>query len=194
MNIDIVTHLLYILINQMENDIKKAYKTLLKLFLYCPDFDFGIIYFMRYLIFEYISANEDIIYSQEFQVEVGCLLPEEYYIDKGNKNEYLFEDYFSLQLMKAKTFAEKIVIYITPYVFNVNMNILIYDFGINGAPSSIQEKKFLCDNDTSKIQINLIFRKAHYDVYYKQNYYEEFKEYFNILKNTNEDIQKLDIS
>ena len=148
MNIDIVTHLLYILINQMENDIKKAYKTLLKLFLYCPDFDFGIIYFMRYLIFEYISANEDKIYSQEFQVEVGCLLPEEYYIDKGNKNEYLFEDYFSLQLMKAKTFAEKIVIYITPYVFNVNMNILIYDFGINGAPSSIQEKKFLCDNDT----------------------------------------------
>ena len=189
MNIDIVTHVLYILINQMENDIKKAYKTLLKLFLYCPDFDFGIIYFMRYLIFEYISANEDKIYSQEFQVEVGCLLPEEYYIDKGNKNEYLFEDYFSLQLMKAKTFAEKIVIYITPYVFNVNMNILIYDFGINGAPSSIQEKKFLCDNDTSKIQINLIFRKAHYDVYYKQNYYEEFKDYFNILKNTNEDIQ-----
>ena len=189
MNVDIVTHVLYILINQMENDIKKAYKTLLKLFLYCPDFDFGIIYFMRYLIFEYISANEDKIYSQEFQVEVGCLLPEEYYTDKGNKNEYLFEDYFSLQLMKAKTFAEKIVIYITPYVFNVNMNILIYDFGINGAPSSIQEKKFLCDNDTSKIQINLIFRKAHYDVYYKQNYYEEFKDYFNILKNTNEDIQ-----
>jgi hypothetical protein len=145
---------------------------------------------MRYLIFEYISANEDKIYSREFQVELGCLLPDEYCIDKGNKNEYLFENYFSLQLMKAKTFAEKIVIYITPYVFNVNMNILIYDFGINGAESSIQEKKFLYDNNiNSQIQINLIFRKAHYDIYYKQNYYEEFKNYFNILENIKENIQ-----
>ena len=42
--------------------------------------------------------------------------------------------------MKPKTFAEKIVIYIAPYVFNTNMNILIYDFGINGAPSTMQEK------------------------------------------------------
>ena len=93
----------------------------------------------------------------------------------------MFEDYFSLQLMKTKTFAEKIVIYIAPFVFNTNMNILIYDFGINGAPSTIQEKKFLSDNDTtSQIQINLIFRKAHYDIYYKQNYYQEFRRYFNI--------------
>ena len=190
MNIEIVTVILYILINQMESDIEKAYKSLLKVFLYCPDFDFGIIYFTRYLIYEFITANEDKIYSREFQLEVGCLLPEDYIIDKGDKNDYLFEDYFSLQLMQTKTFAEKIVLYIAPFVFNTNMNILIYDFGINGASSSIQEKLFLSDNDTSsQIQINLIFRKSHYDIYYKINYYEEFKSYFNILKNIKEDIQ-----
>ena len=190
MNIEIVTSILYILINQMESDIEKAYKSLLKVFLYCPDFDFGIIYFTRYLIYEFITANEDKIYSREFQLEVGCLLPEDYIIDKGDKNDYLFEDYFSLQLMQTKTFAEKIVLYIAPFVFNTNMNILIYDFGINGASSSIQEKLFLSDNDTSsQIQINLIFRKSHYDIYYKINYYEEFKSYFNILKNIKEDIQ-----
>ena len=190
MNFEIVTSILYILINQMESDIEKAYKSLLKVFLYCPDFDFGIIYFTRYLIYEFIAANEDKIYSREFQLEVGCLLPEDYIIDKGDKNDYLFEDYFSLQLMQTKTFAEKIVLYIAPFVFNTNMNILIYDFGINGASSSIQEKLFLSDNDTSsQIQINLIFRKSHYDIYYKINYYEEFKSYFNILKNIKEDIQ-----
>ena len=190
MNFEIVTSILYILINQMESDIEKAYKSLLKVFLYCPDFDFGIIYFTRYLIYEFITANEDKIYSREFQLEVGCLLPEDYIIDKGDKNDYLFEDYFSLQLMQTKTFAEKIVLYIAPFVFNTNMNILIYDFGINGASSSIQEKLFLSDNDTSsQIQINLIFRKSHYDIYYKINYYEEFKSYFNILKNIKEDIQ-----
>ena len=190
MNFEIVTSILYILINQMESDIEKAYKSLLKVFLYCPDFDFGIIYFTRYLIYEFITANEDKIYSREFQLEIGCLLPEDYIIDKGDKNDYLFEDYFSLQLMQTKTFAEKIVLYIAPFVFNTNMNILIYDFGINGASSSIQEKLFLSDNDTSsQIQINLIFRKSHYDIYYKINYYEEFKSYFNILKNIKEDIQ-----
>ena len=190
MNFEIVTSILYILINQMESDIEKAYKSLLKVFLYCPDFDFGIIYFTRYLIYEFIAANQDKIYSREFQLEVGCLLPEDYIIDKGDKNDYLFEDYFSLQLMQTKTFAEKIVLYIAPFVFNTNMNILIYDFGINGASSSIQEKLFLSDNDTSsQIQINLIFRKSHYDIYYKINYYEEFKSYFNILKNIKEDIQ-----
>ena len=167
MNIDIINRVFYILINQMEDDVRKAYICLLKLFLYCPDFDFGIIYFMRYLIYEYISENENKIYSKEFQVEVGSLLPEEYFVDKGDKNEYLFEDYFSMQLMATKTFAEKIVIYLVPFVFNVNMNILVYDFGINGAPSNIQEKKFLSDgNINSQIQINLLFRKAHYDIYY----------------------------
>ena len=190
MNIEIVSVILYYLINQMESDKEKAYKSLLKVFLYSPDFDFGIIYFTKYLIYEFISANEDKIFSREFQVEIGCLLPEDYVIDKGDKNIYMFEDYFSLNLMKTKTFAEKIVIYIAPYVFNTNINILIYDFGINGAPSTIQEKKFLSDNDTtSQIQINLIFRKAHYDIYYKQNYYQEFRRYFNILQNTKEDIQ-----
>ena len=190
MNIEIVTIILYILINQMESDIEKAYKSLLKVFLYCPDFDFGIIYFTRYLIYEFIAANEDKIYSREFQLEIGCLLPEDYIIDKGDKNDYMFEDYFSLQLMKTKSFAEKIVLYMVPFVFNTNMNILIYDFGISGASSSIQEKLFLSDNDTSsQIQINLLFRKSHYDIYYKINYYEEFKSYFNILKNLKEDIQ-----
>ena len=96
MNIEIVSMILYILINQMESDKEKAYKILLKVFLFYPDFDFGIIYFTKYLIYEFISANEDKIFSREFEVEIGCLLPEDYVIDKGDKNIYMFEDYFSL--------------------------------------------------------------------------------------------------
>ena len=86
----------------MENNSKLTYKTLLKIFLYCPDFDFSIIYFTRYLIYEYISANENKLYSNDFQVEVGLLLPEDYVKEKGEKNEYLFENYYSLQLMQPK--------------------------------------------------------------------------------------------
>jgi hypothetical protein len=88
MNINIVTQIIYILINTMESNVEKAYKCLLKVFIYCPDFDFSIIYFTRYLIYEYISANQDKIYSREFQVEIGTLLPEDFVAEKGNKNEY----------------------------------------------------------------------------------------------------------
>ena len=100
----------------MENDVTKAYTTLLKAFLFSNDFDFGIIYFTRYLIYEYISANEDKIYSKENPVEVGCLLPDQYIEDKRNKNDYFFENFYTLELMNPKTFAEKIVIYIAPFV------------------------------------------------------------------------------
>ena len=190
MNISIVPQILYIFIYLMENDSKKTYKTLLKIFLYCPDFDFSIIYFTRYLIYEYISENENKIYSNDFQVEIGCLLPEDYVKDRGNKNEYFFENYYSLQLMIAKSFAEKIVVYIAPFVFNIDMNILLYDFGTNGAASTIQEKHFCCDEgNKSSIEINLLFRKAHYDIYYKKKYFEEYETMFNILKNTKEDIK-----
>ena len=187
MNISIVSEIMYILIKLMENDVSKAYEVLLKVFLFCKDFDFGLIFFTRYLIYEYIAQNEDKIYSKQYQVEVGCLLPDDYVVDRGDKNEYFFENFYSLQLMVPKTFAEKIVLYVVPYVFNINMNILIYDYGIGGEISNIHEKVFLNENNiNSKTQINLLFRKSHYDVYYKKDFYEKYKQQLNIFINRKE--------
>ena len=187
MNIDVVTAILFLIIeNQIENNILKAYTILLKAFLFCSEFDFNIIFFGRYLIYEYISENENKIYSKEYQVEVGCLLPDNYVIDKGNKNDYLFEDFYALYLLKPKTFAEKIVLYVAPFVFNINMNILIYEYGINGDKSIVQEKKFLNENagkNNFQPEINLLFRKMHYDIYYKLDYYEDYQKNFDILIN-----------
>ena len=193
MNVEIVSIFIYIIINQMEVDISKAYRVLLIAFLFFEDFDFSIIFFTRYLFYEYISANEDKIYSTEYQLEIGCLLPDFYVIDKGDKNEYLFENYYNLLLMNPKSFAEKIVLYVAPYVFNINMNVLVYDYGTNEKPSNIQQKEFCSDNKgKSKIDINLIFRKSHYDLYYIKKFYEENKENLNILLNPKEnEIEKL---
>lgn len=86
MNLSIVTQILYIIINYMEMDnTSETYIILLKVFLYCEGFDFGIIYFTRYLLYEYISSNENKIYSKENQIELGCFLPEEFTKDKGEK-------------------------------------------------------------------------------------------------------------
>ena len=90
LNISIVSEILYIIINQLETDISKAYIILLKAFLFCDGFDSSIIFFTRYLIYEFISSNENKLYSKEYQVEIGCLLPDLFIIDRGDKNEYKF--------------------------------------------------------------------------------------------------------
>ena len=179
MNISIITQILYILLKKLENNVEDAYRILLKVFIYAKDFDYGIIYFTRYLLFEYILLNNNKIFSRENQIEIGCLLPEDYVVDKGNENEYLFENYYNLQLMKPASFAEKIVIYISPFVFNCDINILIYDYGTN---SFIEEKKFISDKK-SIYQINLLFRKSHYDIYYKKKFYDKYSNYLDILNN-----------
>ena len=171
-----------------SNNTNLAYIILFKVFLYCKPFDYLIVYFTRYLIYEYLSKNEKKIYSRENQVEVGCLLPEDFVADKGDKNEYFYENYYSLQLMKPKTYAEKIVIYITPFAFNCNLNILMYEFGEN---SVIQEKSFHCNNN-SLFEINLLFRKAHYDVYYKKSFYEKYSGKLDLLQNIMENLIYLD--
>ena len=188
LSISFTTNIFYILTNEMEKNYESAYPLLIKLFLFCPKFDYGIIYFTRYLFFDYILSNEDKQYSIEYKIELGCLLPESYVIDKGKTNDYLFENYFASQLMKPKTFAEKIIIYITPYVFNYDLNILIYDYGTS---NPIEEKEFT-NGKKQQNKINLLFRKAHYDIYYKKDYYEKYSDNLGILPNIKEDLEYLD--
>jgi len=189
-SLDIVTQIFHIIIHYMEiENTSETYIILLKVFLYCSDFDFGIIYFTRYLLYEYISSNENKIYSKESQIELGCFLPEEFTKDKGEKTEYFFKNYYSLQLMVPKTFAEKIVIYIAPFVFDCEINILVYEYDIQ---NGINEKRFGTEKKP-KFQINLIFRKSHYDMYYKKNYYEKYSEKLDTLTNIKEEIKFLNL-
>lgn len=182
-NISIISQLLYTLINYMKaKDISSTYILLLKCFIYCPPFDYGILFFTRYLLYEYISKNENKIYSKENQIEIGCLLPEDFVRETKEKNIYFFENYYSLQLMKPKTFAEKLVIYITPFVFNCDLNIIMYEFGKN-----IEEKYFKNEKE-SNFNINLLYHSCHYDIFYKKYYYEQYKEQLDMLTNIQENI------
>ena len=188
LNISIVSQTLRIFIESMENnDINQTYIIFLKIILYCKDFDYSIIYFTRYLIYEYISQNENKIYSRENQIEIGCFLPEDFVEDRGEKNEYFFENFYSLQLMNPKSFAEKIIVYIVPFVFNCTLNILLYDYGEN---SFVQEKKIVSEKE-EKMEINLLFRKSHYDIYYKKNYYNKYSDLLDTLSNIKENISFL---
>ena len=184
MNRSLVTQTLYILIKTLEEDIKAAYIILIKVSLYAKDFDIGIIFLARYLLYEYISSNENKIYSRDNKINIGCFLPEIFVTDKGEVDDFQFENFYSVQLMQPKSFAEKIVIYIAPFIFNCDINVLIYDFGTNGC---IQEKLFTREKK-SEYTLNLLFRKAHYDIYYKKDFCDKYSDKLEILNNIYENI------
>ena len=104
---------LFIIIKYMdENNIDKddeltAYKILLKVYLNSPEFDLGMIFFTRYLLYEYISENEKKILSKEIKVEIGNLLPDKYVLEEDGKYVYLFEDFYQ-ELINMGQYIERI--------------------------------------------------------------------------------------
>jgi hypothetical protein len=85
--------------------------------------------------------------------------------------------------MKLDTDAEKIVIYLTPFVLNINLKIIIYEFDTD---SNFLIKEFPCAIDNS-FDVILLYRKTHYDlVYQSQNFDKNAKElcfYVNLNEN-----------
>lgn len=186
-NIEQVSIILFIIIKYLDeriNDELSAYTILLKAFLYYKEFDYGMIFFTRYLLYEYISENETKIYSKENNVELGTLLPDKYIREKNGKNEYLFQDFYK-ELLTMGEFIEKIGVYIAPYVLNCELNILFYNYG--NEENSIKELNYKCGKYT-EFEINLILRKNHYDIYYKEYFYQKFYREMDILIDNNENL------
>ena len=60
-----------------------AYKFFINAFLFEEYFDYGIIYYTRYLLCDYISENENKYYQPDHEIELGLLLPKEYKADNN---------------------------------------------------------------------------------------------------------------
>ncbi len=46
-----------------------------------------MIFYFRYLLFEFLEENKNKSYSSDFPVKIGNLLPEQYETEKGGKNK-----------------------------------------------------------------------------------------------------------
>ena len=112
---DITIAILEIIKRQLtNNNIKEAYYILLKSFNASRIFDRNMIFYLRYLLYEFILENKNKLFSKDFPVLLGNLLPEEY---ETNDGQFLFDNYFAKDLLKFYTCAEKLAVYLTPYVF-----------------------------------------------------------------------------
>ena len=170
--IDLLKKIIYLLLNSMSKSITSSYELLIKIYLSKDEFDSSIILLIRYLLCFYINENKFKIYSKFESIEIMDLLPQKYkemHISLQKK----FELFYINELLKNNSYDNKMIYYLLPCFFNINLNIIYYypnskdpiyqhTYGINE------------ENDTDIFinTINLFFYKNSFNIYYTKKYYE----------------------
>ena len=151
----------------IEDNIEDAYKIFLFSMNSCKNFDLGLIWYYRYELYLYIKENENKLFSEKFDVLIGNLLPSKFEKD-GN---FLFEKFYEKYLLKLYTDAEKIIIYLTPYIFGINLCIYLFE-------GEKQNFSYLGDNNNIfEDEITMINKVGHYEILYPIEYYEKYYEF-----------------
>ena len=173
--------MIYLSITSKSHDpILKAYIVFYKMINNYKDFDYGLILFFKFILYQYIEQNKNSTYSFKFQVLIGNLLPNDCQNDNGNFN---FSFFYKNYLMKFYQYAEKIIIYLTPFIFGKEI-IIKYINEKNGMDADIQQFEFgknisYIDFDNSN-KIELLYKKTHYDLLYNNKYYNMYENIFKL--------------
>jgi len=128
--------------------------------------DIGLIVFLRCELFSYIEENKERNYSIDFNVKLGNKLSEKYNIDE---DKFLWNKINKEKLLNLYTDAENIIIYVTPFVLKINLEIFTFDIGKNELDKLKTVPCYLENKHTA----NIIYRKVHYDLIYDKNYFEK---------------------
>ena len=188
-NIDknLIFQILFLIYKAMENpfSIGNPYEILIKSFNFCLPFDKGMIYFFRILIYEFILENSNKNYNEELNVKIGNLLPKEFITERG---DFLYDIFFEDKLLKMDSEADKIIVYLTPFIIKCDINIIIYNFE---KEEPVYQKLLKCGMN-NKFKMNLLFRAIYYDIIYDKNYYEKFQKQFGIYKYQNDKLNNKD--
>ena len=156
-----------------DNNIELAHLIFLKSLLICPIFDYGLIFYFRYIIYNYIRENEDKLYLKNFPIKIGNLLPSKYETEDG---EFLFNSFYQNYLLKMFMDAEKIIIYLTPFILGMNLNIIVFNDDSEIIKNINYEGK---PKYALKDKIFLMNRKNHYEIIYCKEDNEKYKSIFH---------------
>ena len=168
-----IIHILYILLDCLnEGNIDKAYNFLLKSFLFISGFDFSLNYFMRKLISDYISHNQNAYLSEEEPVKIIELIPQKYKINQNGNIQILDEFLKDLINMEYKIPNNEIYSKIIPNIFHYDLSVIIYDKN----NKEINEIKYKYKANNNLI-LNLIYYEQdnNFGIYYTKEFFEKFK-------------------
>ena len=158
-----------------KNDIKTSHELFIKCILSCKIFDYGLILYFRYILYLYIKNNENKLYLKIFPVKIGNLLPSIYENEKG---EFEFNKFYEKYLLKMFTEAEKIIIYLTPFVLNIDLDIILF---YDSEEEIIYKIPYLYEkeiNEFDQEKIILLNSNEHYKIIYNEKNYVKNKNIF----------------
>lgn len=175
LNCNFVLKILLIILDLMEEKrISDAHYFYVKSIIICPSFDYGLILYFRYIFYAYIKKNENKLYLPNFPIKIGNLLPSKYETEKG---EFLFNKFYYCYLLSIFTDAEKIIVYLTPFVLGINLDIIIFDDNEDEVIKNINftgtpEYNF---KDDKMFVLNI---KGHYELLYSEKDNNKYKSIF----------------
>ena len=153
----------------------KSYSVLIKMFNNIGDFDKGLIAYYRILIYNYIDNNREKTLSEDFPIFLGNLLPSEY---KKVNRKYDYDSFLENYLLKFHQLAERIVMYVTPFILGYNIEIL-YSHNINDI-NTPNCRKILLDAGNFNLKENkiiILYKQTHYDLIYNYNYVKKHRQF-----------------
>ena len=176
-NLDLILKILIIIyLNLEENNFEKAYRIFLISINSCKTFDIGLIWYFKFILSQFILDNKVKHYSTKLNITIGSLLPEQY----ENDGQFLFDQFIEENLLKFNCDVEKIVFYLTPYLFGIDLN--IYSEGNIKHYNCEKEEK----NINSNFEINIYGEKGHYEILYSNSYFNKFETFLNNYINKNQ--------
>jgi len=184
---DLSIKILILIIDLLSyNMVEEAHKILVKSFTTCQKFYYAMILYFRYLLYDYIRQNENKIYLKAFPVKIGNLLPYQY---KTEDEKFLFNEFYEEYLLKFFTDAQKIIIYLTPFVLQIEVNVIIFD---DNEKDILKRFKW---EGTSELKTNEVISllnyknyKNHYEIFYTANDYNNYRKSFEIYENKQKSI------
>ena len=169
----IIRILVLIYLGVKNNKTKETYSLFVKSFNNFKLFDEGIIMYLRFCLFRYIKENENKLYSKEFAIKLGNLLPEQFETKKG---KFLFNDFYYKFLLKPGKLAEKIIIYITPYVLCSKLEVVMFEMENDWRKTfNFSGEK----NTVNNLNTVIIYLPGHYELIYTKEFYQRF---YNVFK------------
>lgn len=109
-------------IQDIETSIDKAHSLLIKIYNYDMNFDLLLILNLKFLIYKYLKNNEKKLYTREYSVPLGSLLPSRYQIQKGNYN---FREFYENNLLQLNKEPDKITISVIPFILRRDLFIIL---------------------------------------------------------------------
>ena len=181
---DLSAKILILIADLLENKMyEEAHKILVKSFCTCKKFDYAIILYFRYILYDYIKNNENKVYLNSFPVKIGNLLPSQYETEDG---KFLFNSFYENYLLNFFTDAEKIIIYLTPFVLEVELNIIIFD---DNQEEILQKFKWEGDSELKIDEvISLLNYKNHYEIIYTPENHMKYEKLFKNYENEQKSI------